>query len=145
MKPWIPLAALALALSPLSVVHPVRVSGQSMDPALPAGELRFSLRAWASHSPRRGEIWVVAGPQGPSVKRIIGLPGETVTWKGPELWINGRRLDEPWVVQPERSGEGYWPCGKGYLVLGDNRTQSQDGRSWGAVSEKALLGRVLGA
>jgi signal peptidase I len=143
MRPWIPLAALALALSPLLVVHPVRVSGRSMEPALGDGDLRWALWTWASHAPRRGEVWVVEGPHGPSIKRVLGLPGETVVWRGPDLWIDGRRQDEPWVVHPERSGAGNLSCGSGYLVLGDNRPDSQDGRSWGAVPAKALRGRIL--
>lgn len=143
MKPWVPLIALSLALSPLLVVHPVRVSGHSMEPALKDGDLRWALRAWASHAPRRGEIWVVESPQGASVKRVLGLPGEVATWQGSDLCINGLRLDEPWVIHPERGGEGRQDCGTGYLVLGDNRPQSQDGRSWGAVTKQALRGRLL--
>ncbi len=143
MRPWVPLAALALALSPLLVVHPVRVSGHSMEPALLDGDLCWTLRTWASHAPRRGETWVVEDSHGSSVKRVLGLPGESVTWRGPDLWINGQRLDEPWVVHPERGGEGKQACGDGYLVLGDNRPESQDGRSWGAVPIKALRGRIL--
>jgi signal peptidase I len=143
MRPWIPCLALALALSPLFVVHPVRVSGRSMEPTLADGGLHWSLRAWASHAPRRGEVWVVEGPQGASVKRVLGLPGDTVAWRGPDLWINGQRLDEPWVVHPERSGEGQQACGPGYLVLGDNRPESQDGRRWGAVPPAAMRGRIL--
>jgi signal peptidase I len=143
MRPWLPLAALAIALSPLLVVHPVRISGRSMEPALSDGDLRWALRAWASPLPRRGEIWIVEGPQGASVKRVLGLPGEALAWQGPELWINGQRLDEPWVVHPERGGEGRQACGSGYLVLGDNRPQSQDGRSWGTVPVQALRGRIL--
>ena len=143
MKPWIPLAALALALSPLAVVHPVRVAGRSMEPCLHSGDLRWALRAWASHAPRRGEVWVVAGPAGPVVKRIVGLPGETVAWQGPDLRVDGRTLEEPWVLHPERSGQGQLACGSGYLVLGDNRPASEDGRAWGALPGTALQGRVL--
>jgi signal peptidase I len=143
MRPWIPLAALGLTLSPLLIVRPVRVAGRSMEPALHDGDLRWALRAWASPAPRRGEVWVVEGPQGSSVKRVLGQPGEAVTWQGPDLWINGQRLDEPWVVFPERSGAGRLFCGDGYLVLGDNRPDSQDGRSWGEVPRKALQGRIL--
>lgn len=143
LKLWIPFAALALALSPLAIVHPVSVTGHSMEPGLPDGDLRWSLRSWASHAPRRGEIWVVAGPQHATVKRVLGLPGDSVTWRGPDLWVNGQRIEEPWVVYPERTGAGRQVCGNGYLVLGDNRTASQDGRSWGPVSRRALQGRIL--
>lgn len=141
--PWTPLAALALALSPLAVVHPVRVAGQSMEPSLRSGDLRWVLRAWACTAPRRGEVWVVAGPDGEAVKRVLGLPGETVAWNGPDLQVDGRPLDEPWVVLPERGGAGSRACGDGYLVLGDNRSASRDGRDWGALPPAALRGRVL--
>lgn len=143
MKPWIPLAALTLALSPLAVVHPVRVAGRSMEPDLQNGDLRWVLRAWASHAPRRGEVWVVAGPEGEAVKRVLGLPGETVAWAGPDLRVDGRTLDEPWVVHPERRGSGQRACGSGYLVLGDNRPESLDGRAWGPLPGRALQGRIL--
>jgi signal peptidase I len=143
MRPWIPLAALVVALSPLLVVHPVRVSGRSMEPALRDGNLRWALWAWASHAPRRGEIWIVEGPRGPSVKRVIGLPGERVTWEGADLWANGQRLEETWVEHPERSGAGAQDCAGGYLVMGDNRPESQDGRSWGPLPASAMHGRVF--
>jgi signal peptidase I len=144
MRPWLPLAALALALSPLLVVHPLRVSGRSMEPALRDGEVRWALRTWASRAPQRGDVWLVQGPQGPSIKRVLGLPGEAVTWRGADLWVNGQRFDEPWVTHPERSGEGHQSCDGGYLVLGDNRPASQDGRSWGPLPAKAMRGRILG-
>ena len=143
MKLWLPFVAVALVLSPLLVVVPVRVSGHSMEPALLDGELHWALRSWASHAPRRGEVWLVAGPEGPSVKRIIGLPGEALTWQGPDIWIQERRLEEPWVQFPERSGEGRRACGSGYLVLGDNRPISQDGRRWGPLPPGAMRGRLL--
>jgi hypothetical protein len=66
-----------------------------------------------------------------------------LTWQGPDVWINGQRFNEPWVVHPERSGEGRQDCGDCYLVLGDNRPESQDGRSWGAIPVKAMRGRIL--
>jgi signal peptidase I len=145
VRSWIPVAALALALSPLLVVHPVRVAGRSMEPTLADGDLRWALRAWASGAPGRDEIWIVAGPQGRAIKRVLGLPGDVVVWRGPDLWINGRRHDEPWVTHPERTDVGQQACGDGYLVLGDNRPGSQDGRTWGPLARQAIRGRILGA
>jgi signal peptidase I len=130
-------------MSPLAVVHPVRVSGHSMEPALADGELRWVIRRWASHPPRRGEVWMVEGPKGSSVKRVLGLPGDQVRWQGPDVWVNGEPLAEPWVTHPERHGDGQQACGSGYLVMGDNRPESQDGRSWGPLQVKAMRGRVL--
>ncbi len=143
MRPWVPLAALALALSPLAVVMPVRVQGRSMEPTLHDGQRLWVLRAWASPAPRRGEVWLAEGPHGPTVKRILGLPGESVGWNGPDLLVNGQRLAEPWVQHPERRGLGAVDCGEGYLLLGDNRPESQDGRRWGPLPRGALRGRAL--
>ena len=144
MRLWIPAAALALALAPLGVVRPLWVSGHSMEPAIPHDSLRWALRAWASHAPRRGEVWLVTGPEGASLKRVVGLPGERVSWSGPDLAVNGQRLAEPWVAFPEREGQGTWACGEGYLLLGDNRPLSRDGRSWGPLPCGSLKGRLLG-
>ncbi|MDR3683859.1 MAG: S26 family signal peptidase, partial [Geothrix sp.] len=68
---------------------------------------------------------------------------DVVAWRGPDLWVNGQRQEEPWVVHPERSGSGQQACGAGYLVLGDNRPDSQDGRTWGTIPREALRGRIL--
>ncbi len=91
MRGWVPLLALAIALSPLAVVHPVRVSGHSMEPTLKDGELRWALRAWASHAPRRGEIWVVAGPDG----KVYLANGQVLIYGA-----DGKRLGQ--IDVPER-------------------------------------------
>lgn len=142
MKAWVPLAALALAASPLLLLRPSPVRGDSMAPALRDGQLIWGLRAWATGAPERGEVWVVAGPEGPSVKRVLGLPGEVVDLKGPRLYVDGRWIEEPWVRWPEPTDMGPWACGEGYLVLGDNRPRSRDGRAWGPLPRAAFLARV---
>lgn len=145
MKPWLPLAAVALALSPLTVVHPVRISGHSMEPTLKPGDLRFAIRSWAIPAPKRGEIWVVDGPDGASAKRVIGLPGETLDQIRGDLRLAGRFLEEPYLAALEREDGGPWICGAGYLVLGDNRPASRDGRTWGPLPPSAFRGRILGS
>ncbi|HJV23265.1 MAG TPA: signal peptidase I [Holophagaceae bacterium] len=142
MKPWVPAAALALALSPLLVLRPSPVRGDSMAPGLRDGALAWGLRAWVVAPPARGEVWVVQGPEGPSVKRVLGLPGETLELKGPRLTVDGRWIEEPYVNWPEREDQGPWTCGEGYLVLGDNRPRSRDGRAWGPLPRTAFLARV---
>lgn len=142
MRPWVPVAALALALSPLAVVHPVRVKGRSMEPALRNGELAWALRAWCAGAPERGGQWLVEGPEGLSVKRVVGLPAERVEAKDGEILINGLRLQEPYV-ELEDHATGAWDCRDGYLMLGDNRPRSHDGRAWGPLPKSALRSRVL--
>ena len=135
--------ALLLALSPLAVLHPVRVEGHSMEPGLHDEQLVWTLRNWCAGPPRRGQVWIVQSPDGPAVKRIIGMPGETVSEKGGDIWIRGARLSEPYVARVDASDGGPWPCGTGYLVLGDNRPHSEDGRTWGPLGRDALQGRVV--
>ncbi|MBL0311976.1 MAG: signal peptidase I [Holophagaceae bacterium] len=142
MKLWIPIAALAVALSPLAVIHPVQVSGRSMEPGLHDGELVWALWAWCAGKPERGELWLVKVPEGVSVKRAIGLPGEQVEARDGEIFINGSRLDESYVRWSDHLS-GAWTCGDGYLVLGDNRTQSHDGRAWGPLPKTVLRSRVV--
>jgi signal peptidase I len=142
MKTWVPIAALALALSPLAVIHPVHVSGRSMEPALQDGELVWALWAWCAGAPKRGELWLVKSPEGTSVKRAVGLPTERIEAKDGEIFVNGSRLSEPYVERIDRT-TGSWACGGGYLMLGDNRPQSHDGRAWGPLLRSALKSRVV--
>lgn len=144
MRPWVPTLALGLVLAPFAVVHPVRVAGASMRPALAPGRVCWVLRAWACAPPRRGEVWLVEGPEGPALKRVVGLPGERLEQRQGELFVEGRPLAEPYVEHPERGEGGPWVAGSGYLLLGDNRPESRDGRAWGPLPRTAFRGRVLG-
>jgi signal peptidase I len=141
---WLYGSALAIALSPLAAIHPLKVDGHSMEPGLRDGQLVWVLRPWCAGPPRRGQVWEAEGPDGPAIKRIIGLPGEKVSEKGGDLWIGGARLHEPYVAQVDATDGGPWLCGSGYLLLGDNRPRSEDGRAWGPLPEAALRGRILG-
>jgi signal peptidase I len=145
VKAWVPVLAVALALAPLAFVHPARVEGRSMEPALKDGRLVWVLRAWAAGTPERGQVWLVAAPEGPSIKRVVGLPGEVLAQVDGELWFPERRLEEPYASPHERGSGGPWRCGAGqYLLLGDNRPESRDGRAWGPLDRARLEGRVLG-
>ena len=99
------------------------------------------------HSPRRADIIVFRFPNDPSrdfVKRVIGLPGETVSMKRGEVFIDGDRLDEPYLM--ERDNDNMAPtlvAPDSYFVLGDNRDGSSDSRHWGLVPLDSIVGKVL--
>lgn len=134
---------LLIALAPLAVLHPVRIEGHSMEPGLRDGQVAWAFRAWCAGAPARGQVWIVEGPQGPAVKRVLGLPGETLRERGGDLWVGSARLEEPYVARVDAMDGGPWPCGDGYLVLGDNRPDSEDGRVWGPLPKRALKDRIL--
>ena len=148
------------------VVNPYRIPSSSMEPTLhcarpaPGCEARFSDRVLANRfiyhfrDPQRGDVIVFETPPaakakcgagGTFVKRIIGLPGERVSERGGVVFVNGRRLVEPYVDAALRGREtASWPrVTRGhYFVLGDNRTHSCDSRTWGTVPRGNLIGPV---
>jgi signal peptidase I len=164
--------AIALVLLVKSyVVNPYQIPTASMEPTLHCGKpqpnclAQFSDRVLANRvvyhlrNPRRAEIIVFEAPPqaarrcppgGTFVKRIIGLPGDTVVERAGIVSIerDGRRfrLDEPYVSQSLRgSRSGRWgPIPEGhYFVMGDHRVESCDSRVWGAVSRERIVGPVV--
>jgi signal peptidase I len=143
ISPWLLAGALALALAPLAAVHPVRITGRSMEPLLRNGEVRLALRAWCSGRPAAGEVWLVRAPTGPAVKRLVALPGSRVELREGTLVVDGRTVPEPYVTRPEQGYSGPWSTQAGYFFLGDNRRESHDSRAWGALPLERLEGRIL--
>ena len=125
----------------------VRVDGLSMNPTLQHGEyVLVSRLAYKTGEPQRGDIIVFSYPADQRqdlIKRVIGLPGETITIRNSELLVNGVKLDEPYIAQsPIYSGE--WTVGEGELfVLGDNRNDSKDSHQWGLLPEGNIIGKAL--
>lgn len=124
-----------------------RVEGQSMEPNLHNNErLIIEKVSYYFHPPRRGDIVVLRRPQRssePLIKRVVGLPGETVEIKDGRVFINGEPLDEPYLKQAT------WPAMPARLVpeehvfvLGDNRSFSNDSRAFGMVPFTDILGRA---
>lgn len=127
--------------------HIVSIRGTSMNETLRSGEYalvtRFDYRFGAQ--PQRGDIAECrfSGRSGTYIKRVIGLPGETVEITGGRLYIDGNPLSEPYVSSPTADysvtlGEDE------YLVLGDNRLESYDSRSpdMGLLSKDDFIGKV---
>jgi len=125
----------------------VRVDGLSMNPTLQHGEyVLVSRLAYKTGHPERGDIIVFSLPLDQSqdlIKRVIGLPGETVSIHDGKVLINGRPLQEPYIAQsPLYNGE--WTVGDNQLfVLGDNRNDSKDSHQWGLLPIENVIGKAL--
>jgi signal peptidase I len=75
---------------------------------------------------------------------VIGLPGETWSESGGHVSIDGKRLDEPYLVESRRDAgsNGLVKDGKGFFLMGDNRDYACDSRVWGPLPAKDLVGRI---
>lgn len=115
---------------------------------IPFWEVKRSDPRPVFHPPARGEVIVFkydrANPETPLVKRVIGLPGETVEMRNGAVFIDGKKLDEPYLT----NGPDNWtmartvvPEGQ-YFVLGDNRRVSNDSRYFGPVPFETVIGKV---
>lgn len=149
-------ALMIAALVVVFVVQPVKVEGTSMLPRLHDGERIFVNKLiyydeyrWAPKI-ERGDIVVFWYPNDPTksyIKRVIGLPGETVEVREGTVLINGSRLEEKYldprenvsaaILAPVQVKLNY------YFVMGDNRDNSSDSRVWGLVPKKYIYGKAL--
>jgi signal peptidase I len=169
---WLVTIAVAVAFVlafEAEVAKPYRIPSPSMEPTLHCArpvafcQGRFSDRVIANRlayrfdSPERGQIVVFTAPAraqrcGPGdpgstfIKRLVGLPGEAVSERDGVIFIDGRRLDEPYVAPQLRGHEtASWPrvSAGHYFMLGDNRIHSCDSRTWGTVPRGSLIGPAL--
>ena len=144
---WIAVFALICILLRLFVFHLVRIEGSSMEDTLCSGEIAlvtsFDYRFGAK--PARGDVVECRFPGRVDtyVKRVIGLPGETVELREGKTYIDGAAVSEPYVFSIAEDysislGEN------AYLVLGDNRCESYDSRAadMGPIGKEDILGRV---
>ena len=117
-----------------SVVQGFRVTGPSMMPTLLDGQFLFVNKlGYFLEVPSRGDIIVFWPPyesEDRLIKRVIGIPGDTVSVHDQRVYVNGVELEEPYInADPSYSGEWQVPEGE-YFVLGDNRNSSYDGHNW---------------
>lgn len=154
LRPHRLLGVLALAAALvgfLALANPWLVNGMSMSATLQSGEVllveRLDVKDLA-----RGQVVIfqppIAGYTGiPFVKRVIGLPGDTVSIQDGAVYLNGQRLEEPYVAAGEVTATSSTPFSVtvpagSVFVLGDNREDSYDSRSYGPVPVASIVGRA---
>lgn len=130
-----------------AVIGRVQVESISMLETVKPNELLMvSKLAYRNDDFQRGDIVVFHYPNNPNedyIKRVIGLPGDTVTVLDEKVFINGYALNEPYIREaPNYTGEWTVPDGT-LFVLGDNRNQSSDSHDWGFVPFDNVFGRAL--
>jgi signal peptidase I len=159
---YIVLAVVAVAVALLIqafLVKPYRIPSASMEDTLLIGDRVLVDRiSWRFAQPERGDIVVFHPPfDGPVlIKRIIGLPNDEISLRGGFVYINGHRLDEPYVRRVNGHQEPSEPFSNGlpwalqepfkvpagsYFVMGDNRTDSGDSREFGPIKRAQFVGR----
>jgi len=143
------LIALVLALTLKTyVAEAYEIKGKSMQTTFESGQRVVVLKAF--YSIGRGDIVVFASSEDPAkdlIKRVIGLPGERIKVAGGNVYINGRKLDEVYAKHDERELRDS-PIESRirddeYFVLGDNRPDSHDSRSFGPIPASSVKGKVV--
>lgn len=126
---------------------PVRIAGRSMAPTYRSGGINLVNRwAYLRVAPKRGDVVAVrmAGPSVMLLKRIVGLPGETVAIRQGMVHIDGRPLDEPYVKLAGDWNVNEFRLGAGdYFLVGDNRSMNQQEHTFGVAPRGRIAGKVL--
>jgi signal peptidase I len=122
-------------------IHPKQLAG-----FLPFVDVEEEQTLFAFHPPRRDEVIIFRYPRDITrdfVKRVVGLPGDTVELKGGQLFVNNVAVEEPYITRPDtRSVAPTVVPEDSYFVLGDNRRVSNDSRDWGPVPTDNIVGRA---
>lgn len=142
-------AVLLAVVIRLFILAPFYIPSGSMEPTLRIGDrIIVSKISYVFKEPQRGDVVVFRYPLDPSrdfVKRLVGLPGETVSLRNGRLYINGQPVPEDYLpgdmkfadFGPVRVPAGY------YFVLGDNRNNSDDSRVWGPLPRQNIIGKAV--
>jgi signal peptidase I len=127
------------------------VEGTSMAPNFETGQFILVSRVhYLLEAPQRGDIIVFqyqGNPEDDYIKRVIGLPGETVELRGQQVYIDGVRLNEPYLNEPctpRACPDRIWELGADeFFVMGDNRNHSTDSRAFGPIQRRYIIGEAV--
>ncbi|MEO8581044.1 MAG: signal peptidase I [Patescibacteria group bacterium] len=144
----------------LFLLQPHQVNGQSMVPNFHDKEYLLTDKiSYKLGKPKRGDVVVFHAPPAANcaigtgcdfIKRVLGLPGDQVEVKDNAIWINGQKVEEPYIPSNFEILPGAYTKGKiitlgvdEYFVDGDNRPFSSDSRAWGPITSKEIVGRAF--
>ncbi len=146
------IAAIIVLPIRIYIAQPFIVKGESMDPTFEDGQyLIVDEITYYTEGPKRGDVIIFKYPKDPSkyfIKRIIGLPGETVIVANGDVSVESPHaalfaLEEPYVKNKSADNITAALEEGEYFVMGDNRRNSMDSRSWGVLPEKNIVGRAF--
>lgn len=124
------------------IVTPIRVNGTSMYPTLKQNEIMILNKIGLKSGIDRFDIVVVKTDKTRIIKRVIGLPGESVMYEDGKLYINGKYVEDSYSLSETKDFENIVLKEDEYFVLGDNREVSKDSRMIGPVKKEQILGKT---
>jgi len=143
-------AAVVITLLIQTTVQKSNVIGYCMEPGLQDGQLLLINKViYYFHEPERGDVIILHPPPPydpkttPFIKRIIALPNDTIEVKNGTVYVNGSKLDEPYIKEPPAYNLPQKKIpGSEYFVLGDNRNNANDSHVWGTVPRQNIIGKA---
>jgi signal peptidase I len=155
---WVVIVVVAIVSALLVKTYLVEafyIPSGSMEPTLKTGDrVLVNKLSYRLHDVRRGDVIVFERPPGVAgeprihdfIKRVIGLPGDIIETRNDEVWVNGKKLAEPYLPKGTHTVPGIERLrvpAKQYWVMGDNRTNSSDSRFFRTIAEKSIIGRAF--
>ncbi len=144
----------------LFFMQPHQVNGQSMVPSFLSGEYVLTDKvSYRVGNPERGDVAVFHAPEGAQcpagtgcdfIKRVLGLPGDTIEVRNDSVIVNGSPLTEPYIPEEYETLPGAYTKDRivtlgpdEYFMVGDNRPYSSDSRAWGPVQKSEIVGKAF--